>query len=116
MAGQRTNEGGGPVGDLGLPVCELFHGAWAEAEGRDAGRAAERLLCPGIGGVHTPLVEVDWDARDGCDKIADEEAVVAVAQIADAVQGLAGTGRSLGVHEGQQPWLVLLDCCFDLGK
>ena len=97
-----------PVGDGRLSFHQLIHGTRAEAQRRDARRAAQGLLRARIRRIHAPLIEIHWDAGDRRDEVADEQAIVLMAQVAHAVQRLTSARGRFSMHQPKKPRLVLL--------
>ena len=77
-------------------------GSGGEGDGGGAGGRGEALLRAGVGGVDTPLVDLDGHAAEGGDAVEEEEGAVRLAKGGDALDRLADAGGGLGVDDGDE--------------
>jgi hypothetical protein len=83
-------------------------GAVAEADGGEAGRAAEALLRAAVDRINTPVIDTEFMPAEAGDGIDDEECASAVDEFREAFQGLVGTGAGLGMDDGDEFGLGML--------
>jgi len=96
-------------GRAGLPPrADAVYGAGAEGDGRQTRRGGQGLLGGAVHHVQSPAVGEEGRPADGGHGVHDEEGVVAVAEVAEAVQGLEDAGRCVAVHQEHGARLVLL--------
>ena len=97
-----------PASGLLGPVRNGLEASRADGDGRHAGRRAKALLRRAVREIDVDVVEVDRRATQGGDGVDEEEGIVVVGQLGEAVERLEHTCGGLRVDRRQQLHLRLL--------
>ncbi len=95
-----------PALHLVLTGGEFFHRAGGEGDRRQARRAGEAFLRPGISGIDAPIVNLNRRATETRDAIEQEECAGGMGGLAYLIYGLMSAGRSFSMDEGDNSGLA----------
>src|ERR1035438_2026956 len=90
---------------LGLARIHAGQRAFAEADGRQAGRAAQALLGAAIDGVDTPVIHAYLMPAETGHHVHYEQRIMFVDNISEAGERLMSASAGLGMDDAQQPGL-----------
>ena len=79
-----------------------FHRAWAERNGREAGRCAETFLRAAVNGVDLPIIEPDGASAKGRDGIEEEKRAGVVSEFRNFFDRRERAGGRFGVDDGDE--------------